>query len=192
MTADQFARWQFEHQLIEDLLARIESAERAFLTAHGCPTDVVEIYRILAGERLPPWPRRTAPRDQRRALRGMHVLAHIAQARTHLRLSQDNAPLAARAALLAGLLASDTAAEAALAAKQRKAGLGRGKEIAKIAAAADPVIKKRDVWYRTSETLQLAHPGPVAYTKEKTGLGQRKIQRRRKKLGLSPQRKPRQ
>ena len=67
------------------------------------------IYAYLKGEQPAPWSADTALRARRRALHAMHVLVQIRATRRHLALGADNARLAAHAALLAGLYASDSA-----------------------------------------------------------------------------------
>jgi hypothetical protein len=105
-TRAEFDDWQFEQRLVEDLLVRVEQAERAILTALRCPHDLPTIYAILNRERKEPWPRRMARRDQRRARYAFHALAHVAETRRYLALGVENPRLAARAALLAGLFAN--------------------------------------------------------------------------------------
>ena len=91
-TRDQYERWKLETELIEEQLARIERAERAILEELGCPTDLVAVYAILAGESPTPWLQRNAPRDERRAQHAMYALLYVQKTRQYLSFSNSIRP----------------------------------------------------------------------------------------------------
>lgn len=146
MSTPNVGLWRVEHRLIEELIRRVERAERALLQRLGCPTDLPAVYAILSGEREHTWSKRTAARDKARARHAMHALAHLAAARRYVGLGSENARLAAHEALLAGLYANDAAANAALAARvgagSRRGAKARGEEI-RAAASADTAEMRR-------------------------------------------------
>ena len=183
-TLAELDHWQWEWRLVEDLLARVERAERDILTALRCPHDLPAIYAILDSPKKP-WPRRMTKRDQQRARYAMHALAHVAETRRHVALGVENARLAARAALLAGLFAGDAALQVALAAQAdqmpRKGGHARGKQIAQRATAHDATIKKYlRRWEASDEELQDLYRSVATYIQTETGLPRRTIERRLK------------
>lgn len=131
MDRDRFSIWRAEHKLAADLAAKVEATERGILQQIGCPTDPVQVFAIVNGQVPPPWPKHTAPRDQRRALHAMQVLVLLQQVRRHIgNPDSENARLAAHDALMAGLFSNDAATHIPLALKVRqqrsKAGRHRG------------------------------------------------------------------
>jgi hypothetical protein len=157
MTADDYARWRLEHEMLETLLARAEAAEHAILRRMRCPMDDVAIYDFLAGHTPPPWPARTAARDKQRALHAMHALIKIREVRRHTALGSENATRAAEAALFVGVLANNVL----------------------IRAAQHATTAKYARQWRNSDELQEQYGGrsPVNFIRKKTRLETRTIQR---------------
>lgn len=122
MQRDEYALWQFKVDLVEKQLARIEQGANAILTDMGCPTDDVQIYAILAGERAAPWPKRTAEQSKRRAKYAMHARLHIAKLRPMLGPARPDAPMSADTALTVGWLASQLGLELLTTARSTKGG----------------------------------------------------------------------
>lgn len=180
MTADDYARWRLEHEMLETLLARAEAAEHAILRRMRCPMDDVAIYDILAGHTPPPWPARTAARDKQRALHAMHALIKIREVRRHTALGSENATRAAEAALFVGVLANNVLIRAAQhATTAHKGGTVRGRAITGEAARQDATIAKYARQWRNSDELQEQYGGrsPVNFIRKKTRLETRTIQR---------------
>jgi hypothetical protein len=94
---------QFEADLLEQQIKRLEHSERAALKRLGCSTDLATIYAILTREQPDPWPTRMAERNRRVALHAMHTLARLQKVRGHVAHGHENARLAAYEALLAGM-----------------------------------------------------------------------------------------
>jgi hypothetical protein len=139
-----YARWRFEYERVNELLARIEETERALLISLRCPRDPVQIVAILEGKTPAPWPRRTAARDRKRAAHAMRVLLHISAVRRSIALGEENARLAAHQALLAGLYANSASVEAALGRKIRRKNTENAQH-AREARRSDVVKRERDV-----------------------------------------------
>ena len=111
-TADEAAQWQFEQELIDRLISRVERVSRDLLTAISCPTNSSANLRDLQGEAPAPWP--AGARARNRAERAMQVLVLLDQVRHSLALGHENARMAAYHALSAGLYAGDGALAAGL------------------------------------------------------------------------------
>lgn len=187
-TPAEYERWQFERKLLEDLLARVEQAERAILDSLHCPTDPAAVFDVLEGKQPAPWPARTAARARVRARHAMYTLALVAQVRSEIGLGRENALAAARAALLAGVHAGDAATHAVLAAQvqqdRRAGGRTRGAQKSRDARRHDETIARWERRWRESDELkdQFGDRSPVSCITHKTKLGARTIQRALKRL----------
>ena len=182
---DDYEKSRLEYQLVNDVLTRIEHAERDALSAMGCPTDVVTLYAILSGEQRAPWPRRTAARDRQRVLHAMHVLVKISETRRHLAIGQENSRRASYAALFVGLHANGASLDAAFGVKGKMQRRIAGKASAAKRPKADrhdaAILNHLNTWI-LSESLQDRYASKAAYIEAKTGLNRRTIQRRIKAL----------
>ncbi|HXG86933.1 MAG TPA: hypothetical protein VNJ02_01250 [Vicinamibacterales bacterium] len=187
MTRADMERWKLEHDLLEQLMTRIEQGERAILAELRCPSDPVSLYAILNGERSAPWPKKTAARAKQRARCAMHVLVHLSKVRQYTGLATTNAPAAAYAALIAGLYAGDANVDRMKVGKQaRKAGSGRGRQIAAAATKryrdADADLRKyAKRWNASEEYLQMQYPTLAEYLRKMTGLSRATVYRRLKR-----------
>ena len=155
MNREAYERWKLEFKLVDDQLVRIERTEHAILRNLGCPTDPAAIYAILAGEKLAPWPKRTAARDIQRALHAMHALLAVQKTRRYLGPQDENPRLAAEAALMAGALAGDVLINAALGATLRRKNRTSGQK-----RWSDEDLQTRDkqIW-RAAGVYKATHHG---------------------------------
>lgn len=174
--------WQLEHRLVTDLLTRVEQSERAILTELRCPTDAVDIFAILNGERRQPWPKKTSARDQQRALHAMYTLAFVDQARRHLHLGHENAQGAAYAALLAGIYAGDAALNAMRTSRARQSAKEKGHKggsaRAKDARKKEADIARYTTEWNKNEELREEYSSLTAFVRERTGWSLKTIGRR--------------
>ena len=184
-TLAELDHWQWEWRLVEDLLARVERAERDILT--GAPVSA-----------RPPGDLRDSRQPEEALAAAYDEAGPTARPVCHARARPrrrdtpacrargvENARLAARAALLAGLFAGDAALQVALAAQAdqmpRKGGHARGKQIAQRATAHDATIKKYlRRWEASDEELQDLYRSVATYIQTETGLPRRTIERRLK------------
>jgi hypothetical protein len=181
--------WRYEFDLTDQLLSRLEIAERAKLRELGCPTDAASVFAILNGERPAPWPKRTAARARQRARNAMAVLALVPQIRAHLSFGHENSQRAVYLSLLAASYASDAAVNAMLAAATRqggrKGGQKTGQNVTLAAAETDKTIRRFVARWRASEELRDQYDSATSYVQSQTHLSLRTVQRHFARLGLS-------
>jgi hypothetical protein len=169
MTADEYARWQVEQEIIDGLLDRVERVEHGILRSAGCDPHSPAVRDYMADFRKgksgipPPRTKRTAARDVKRIEHAIWTLALIEQARRYLGFEHDNARLAAHAALLAGLYAGDAFLATVDAQKNCKGGQARGRQKAEEATKHDKTMTKFYRRWLISDELQFQYRSPVAY-----------------------------
>jgi hypothetical protein len=157
MNREAYAQWKLETGLIEEQLARIERAEHAILKEIGCPTDPVGVYAILAGEQPPPWPKRHAEPNRRRAAHAMYALLHVQQTRRYLGPLNENPRLAAYAALMAGALAGDVLINAAMGTTVRRKNRASGKKRWSDKDLLKLQTRDKQIW-RAAKEYKATHP----------------------------------
>lgn len=184
--AEAFNRWRLEAEQTEQLLTRLEAAERALLVALRCPPDPAGVFAMLKGDQ--PWPPRTSARNRQRAAAAMHVLALIGQTRGHLSFGSENSHRAVFCALLAAGYATDGAVRAMLAEAERQGGrkggrqsaAQRNREKSRTLATVSRLVSR----WRASDELQLQYRTATRYVQSQTAFTLRTVQRYVKALGL--------
>lgn len=179
-TLDEYHVWQLEQRLLLDLVSRVEAEERANLKRIRCPVDPRAIYSILNGEPDANWPKSTSARNKRRAINSMYVLLHLEAVRRHVTLGDERPALAARAALLAGLYFSTSAAvSSAWSTAAKRGGHVRAAMVAAEAASHDDQIRRLYVACLTNEDIREDYPrSPVPFITGRTGIPAKTVQRR--------------
>ena len=74
MDRSEFDLWRLKVRLVSDQLDRIENGVKAILGELNCPTEIVLLHAIVAGEQKAPWPEQNAERSKRQAKNALHAL----------------------------------------------------------------------------------------------------------------------
>jgi hypothetical protein len=89
-TVEGFNAWQLQVKLVTDMLAGIETGEKAVLEELGWPLTPIGILDVLEGKA--PSPKRFSTRDRARAKIAMHALLQVDIARDHVQRPSQQTP----------------------------------------------------------------------------------------------------